>query len=138
MATDWNGDSRRVKVVLDTNALMMPAQFGVDLFSGLTELLGAYAPLVPAEVVYELRGLSNGCGKNQAAARFGLTVAARCEVLPEWNEEIPVDDKVVKNAQEFNALVVTNDKALRKKLLEKKIPVIILRSRSRLEIIGNK
>jgi len=138
MAVDWNGNSRRVNVVLDTNALMMPAQFGVDLFSGLTELLGAYVPLVPAEVIYELRGLSNGSGKNQAAARFGLTIAERCEVLPEWNEEIPVDDKVIKNAQEFNALVVTNDRALRKKLLEKKIPVIILRSRSRLEIIGYK
>lgn len=116
----------------------MPAQFGIDLFSGLTELLGAYTPLVPAEVVYELRGLSKGNGNNQAAARFGLTVAARCEVLPEWDEDIPVDDKVVKNAQEFNAVVVTNDKALRKKLLDKKIPVVVLRSRSRLEIIGNK
>ena len=136
MAVDWNGNSRRINVVLDTNALMMPAQFGVDLFGGLTELLGAYNALVLPEVVAELRGLSFGNGKNQAAARFGLTVADRCELLPEWDEDIPVDDKVVKNAREFNAVVVTNDRALRKKLLDERIPVVVLRSRCRLELIG--
>ena len=136
MAVDWNGNSRRINVVLDTNALMMPAQFGVDLFGGLTELLGAYNALVLPEVVAELRGLSFGNGKNQAAARFGLTVADRCELLPEWDEDIPVVDKVVKNAREFNAVVVTNDRALRKKLLDERIPVVVLRSRCRLELIG--
>ncbi len=136
MAVDWDGNPRRVNVVLDTNALMMPAQFGVDLFGGLTELLGAYNALVPPEVVAELRGLSIGNGKNQAAARFGLTVADRCTLLPERDEDIPVDDKVVNNAREFNAVVVTNDRALRKKLLDERIPVVVLRSRCRLELIG--
>ena len=56
MASDRHGHSDRVNVVLDTNALMMPAQFGVDLFEGLRELLGGYDALWPAEVVYELRG----------------------------------------------------------------------------------
>ncbi len=115
---------------------MMPLEFGVDLFGGLTELLGAYDPLVLAEVVYELRDLTNGSGKNSAAARFGLTVASRCGLIPEVDEEIPVDDKVVRRAEEFNAVVVTNDKELRKKLLDKRIPVVGLRSRSRLELIG--
>ncbi|HJJ47071.1 MAG TPA: nucleotide-binding protein [Methanocorpusculum sp.] len=125
-----------MNVVLDTNALMMPAQFGVDLFGCLTELLGSYNALVPPEVVAELRGLSIGKGENQAAARFGLIVADRCELLPEWGEDIPVDDKVVKNAREFNAVVVTNDKKLRKKLLDERIPVVILRSRCKLDLIG--
>ena len=114
----------------------MPAQFGVDLFGGLTELLGAYNALVPPEVVAELRGLSIGNGKNQAAARFGLAVADRCTLLPERDEDIPVDDKIVNNAREFNAVVVTNDRALRKKLLDERIPVVVLRSRCRLELIG--
>ena len=48
----------------------MPLEFGTDLFGGLTELLGAYDALVPAEVVGELRGLTNGSGRNPAAARF--------------------------------------------------------------------
>lgn len=136
MAVNRNGRSERVNVVLDTNALMMPAQFGVDLFSGLTELLGAYTALVPAEVVCELRGLASGTGKNAAAARFGLTAAERCQLLPEWDENISVDDKVARNAREFNAVVVTNDRELRKKLSDQRTPVVVLRSRCRLELIG--
>ncbi|MDO5845937.1 MAG: nucleotide-binding protein [Methanocorpusculum sp.] len=136
MAVNRNGRSERVNVVLDTNALMMPAQFGVDLFTGLTELLGAYTALVPAEVVYELRGLASGTGRNAAAARFGLTAAERCQLLPEWKEDISVDDKVAGNAREFNAVVVTNDRELRKKLTDQRIPVVVLRSRCRLELIG--
>ncbi|HJJ99553.1 MAG TPA: nucleotide-binding protein [Methanocorpusculum sp.] len=136
MASDRHGRPDRVTVVLDTNALMMPAQFGVDLFEGLRELLGGYDALVPAEVVYELRGLAQGHGNNAAAARFGLTVAARCMLLPPYEADIPVDDKVIRYAEMFNAVVVTNDKNLKDRLLNLLIPVVVLRSRSRLELIG--
>ena len=115
---------------------MIPFEFGIDLFGELTGVLGAFDALVPAEVITELRGLSIGNGKNQAAARFGLTVAARCTLIPELDADLSVDDKVAARAEEFNAVVVTNDKALRKKLLDKSIPVVVLRSRSRLELIG--
>lgn len=125
-----------MNIVLDTNALMMPAQFNVDLFEGLRELIGSFTALVPAEVVYELRGLSAGQSKKSAAAKFGLTLAQRCRILPEIDEDIPVDDKVIIAAREFNAVVVTNDRVLKDKLLEQRIPVVILRSRCRLEIIG--
>lgn len=136
MASDWHGHSDRVKVILDTNALMIPAQFGVDLFEGLRELLGGYEALVPAEVVYELRGLSQGRGNNAAAARFGLTIAARCTVLPPNEDEAPVDDKVIRTAEMFNAVVMTNDKKLKDRLLSLRILVVVLRSRRRLELIG--
>ncbi|MDV0443955.1 PIN domain-containing protein [Methanorbis rubei] len=136
MASDRHGHPDRVTVVLDTNALMMPAQFGVDLFEGLRELLGGCDVFVPAEVVYELRGLMQGCGKNAAAARFGLTVAGRCTVLPPIEEDIPVDDKIIRTAEMFNAVVVTNDRKLKDRLLSLRIPVVVLRSRTRLELIG--
>lgn len=136
MAFNRNGNTQRINVVFDTNALMMPAQFGVDLFGGLTELLGAYDAWVLPEVIAELRGLTNGCGKNAAAARFGLTAAARCNLLDPWEEDIPVDDKVVANAREINAVVVTNDRELKKKLMALQIPVVVLRSRCKLELIG--
>lgn len=114
----------------------MPAQFNVDLFEGMRELLGAYDALVPAEVVYELRGLSMGRGKDAAAARFGLTVLTRCTVLSELAEDIPVDDKVIRTAEMFNAVVVTNDIELRNRLKQHRIPVVVLRSRCKLELIG--
>ena len=114
----------------------MPVQFSVDLEAGLLELLGAFTALIPAEVVYELRGLSLGNSKKSAAARFGLEFAKRFTVLPERDEDISVDDKVVLIAREFNAVVVTNDRGLKDKLIALKVPVVVLRSKSRLELIG--
>ena len=131
-----HGQSDRVGVVVESNALMMPAQWGGDRFEGRRELRGGDDALVPAEVVYELRGLAQGRGNNAAAARFGLTVAARCTVLPPLEVEVPVDDKVIRTAEMFNAVVVTNDKKLKDRLLSLRIPVVVLRSRSRLELMG--
>lgn len=125
-----------MNVILDTNALMMPAQFHVDLFDSLTELLGSYTALVPSEVVYELRGLSEGNSKKSAAAKFGLKVAERCRVIPEIHEDVSVDDKVIIAAREFNAVVVTNDRELRNRLIGFNIPVACLRQKSKLELIG--
>ena len=50
-------DTSSVKVIIDTNALMVPEQFGVDIFSELLRL--GYAKwLVPASVLGELRSLA--------------------------------------------------------------------------------
>jgi rRNA-processing protein FCF1 len=114
---------------------MMPTQFCVDLFEGLRELLGVYDALVPEEVIYELRGLAQGGGNKAAAARFGLMVAKHCTILPPYEDETPVDDKVIRTAEMFNAVVVTNDKKLKDRLLNQHIPVVVLRSRSKLELV---
>ncbi|HQN91824.1 MAG TPA: hypothetical protein PK336_06125, partial [Methanoculleus sp.] len=60
MAVDRHGCSGRVKVLLDTNALLMPAQFGIDLYDGLMALLGDFEPVTLEEVVGELSGLASG------------------------------------------------------------------------------
>jgi rRNA-processing protein FCF1 len=114
---------------------MMPAQFSMDLFEGLREVFGGYNALIPAEVVYELHGLAQGHGNGAAAARFGLMIAKQCTILPPYEDEILVDDKVIRSAEMFNAAVVTNDKKLKDRLLSLHIPVVVLRSRSKLELI---
>ena len=72
MAVDRDGNPHRVTVLLDTNALMMPSQFRIDLFEELRDLLGSYEPVVLTDVVNELKRLSGGHGKDAAAARLGL------------------------------------------------------------------
>lgn len=136
MALNRHGNPERINVILDTNALMMPVQFNVDLEAGLLELLGSFSALIPAEVVYELRGLSQGNSKKSAAAKFGLEFAKRFHILPEHDGDVSVDDKVVLAAREFNAVVVTNDRGLRNKLISLQIPVVVLREKCRLELIG--
>ncbi|HOV52552.1 MAG TPA: DNA-binding protein, partial [Methanothrix sp.] len=51
-----------MKVILDTNALMVPEQFGVDIFSEL-ERLGYVQWLVPSSVIGELRSLARNADR---------------------------------------------------------------------------
>ena len=135
MAIDRNGGSHGVIVLLDTNALLIPSRSGVDIFTGLQEIFGAFEPVVPAEVVHELHGLAQGRGKSAAAARFGLTLASKCRILPATRLSVSVDEIVALQAEALQSPVVTNDRRLKEILLLKGISVIILRNQKRLELI---
>ena len=130
------GCSDRMKVLLDTNALMVPGQFGVDLFEGLEEL-GFRELLVPRPVLRELAALAclAESRRDRTAARIGLALAGRCEIL-EASEE--ADDALVDLALKSGAAVFTNDKELKKKLSTRGVTVIHLRQRRRLEIANRK
>jgi hypothetical protein len=124
-----------VKVLLDANALMMPAQFRIDLFSEIRELIGSFEPVVLPGVMQELSGLSRAKGSEGAAARFGLVLAGQCTVANGSKDAIPVDEQVISWAMVNGGLVVTNDRRVRDELLAKGIGVISMRKQKRLEII---
>ncbi len=115
---------------------MMPAQFRIDLFDELRQILGAFEPLVLEEGVKELTGLSNKLGRDGAAARYGLALAEKCTtVRPESPVPERADDQVVAYAAKTECYVVTNDRRLRGELLARGIGVISLRKQKRLELI---
>jgi rRNA-processing protein FCF1 len=121
-----------MKVVLDTNALMVPEQFGVKIFSELQRLgYGDY--LVPQQVCQELCLLAERAekGKDKAAARVGLGLAGRCRTVEV--SEVDADSAVEKLAIAEGAAVFTNDKALKKRLSSKGITVVYLRQGRYLE-----
>ena len=124
-----------MRVLLDANALMMPAQFKIDLFSEISELLGSFEPVVLPGVVQELAGLSRAKGNDGAAARLGLALAGQCTVAESTGSSIPVDDQVIAWATENDGLVVTNDRRVRDALLEQGIGVISMRKQKKLEIL---
>jgi len=125
-----------VSVLLDANALMMPAQFSIDLFDELRQLVGAFEPLVLETVTHELTGISSGRGRDAAAARYGLSVVQGCRMIhaPE-PAHCTVDEQVIRYARETGCLVVTNDRRLRERLLSQGIGVISMRKQKRLELI---
>jgi rRNA-processing protein FCF1 len=95
MAVDRDGNPHRVTVLLDTNALMMPSQFRIDLFEELRDLLGSYESIVLVEVVEELKRLSSGHGKDAAAARLGLEMSRKCTIVESGSGEGTVDERIV-------------------------------------------
>lgn len=123
-------------VLMDANALMIPAQFRVDIFEELRSLIGAYEPFILTEVVDELKGLARGQGRDGTAARHALILAERCTTV-ESGEETggTVDDHIVVFARRHRCMVLTNDRGLRNRLLADKIPVISLKGQKKLDII---
>jgi uncharacterized protein len=121
-----------MQVILDTNALMVPEQFGVDIFGELARL-GYVEWLVPVSVSGELQALASRAdkGADKIAARVALGLAKRCTSIGEDAHD--ADLAIEKLALSSGAAVFTNDKALKKRLFSKGITVIYLRQGRYLE-----
>jgi rRNA-processing protein FCF1 len=124
-----------MRILLDTNALMMPAQCRIDLFSELGRLFGAYEPVVLESTLRELSGIAQSAGRDGAAARLGLTLAGRCTVIRGEPSAAMVDDEVIAYAKKTGCWVATNDRRLRDHLLDGKIGVISMRNGKKLDIL---
>ncbi len=116
-------------ILLDTNALMMPFQFSLNLEDELVRLLGEHRAVVPSSVIRELERLSS----THSTAKAALQFAARFRVI---DVEGVGDDALLALAQAEGAAVLTNDRDLRRRLRKANLPVIYLRGRSRLEAVG--
>jgi len=127
-----------VKVILDSNFLMVPFQFNLDVFQEIEFLLQKKVDfIVPSAVKSELTSLSTRGGEGAAEASLALQLASRCrvvEVTLETNET--VDDAIVKASQKLGAVVATNDIELKNRLKLLKVPVVYLRDKSKLEVDG--
>ena len=122
-------------VLFDANALMIPGEFGVDVFTETEMLIGSYEPITLRGVVNELEGLSQGRGRGASAARVGLRLSQRCTVCDNPSETVPVDDMIVMFAENSGCIVMTNDRGLKKKLSRCGIDIIVLRNQKTLDII---
>jgi rRNA-processing protein FCF1 len=120
-----------LKVLLDANALMVPEQFGVDIFGELMRL-GYVDCIVPESVIEELVRLKDKADKglDKVAASVGLSLAQRCKVISSTGyADLALENLAVKE----NAAVFTNDKELKKRLIRRGITVIYLRQGRYLE-----
>ncbi|WP_330630901.1 PIN domain-containing protein [Halocatena halophila] len=119
------------RVVLDTNALMMPVECGVRVFEELDRLLETYECYTVEPVVAELQTLAeSGHGTESTAARVGHDLTARCGILE--TEAAYADDALVELANDGACdYVVTNDRPLRDRL---SVAVICVRGQNKLAI----
>lgn len=127
-----------IKVVLDSNFLMIPFQFNLDVFQEIEYLLQKKVDfIVPSAVKNELTGISARGGEGAAEASLALQLASRCRVVEvTLDENETVDDAIVKSSQKLGAVVATTDIELKKRLRAINIPVVYLRDKSKLEVDG--
>jgi uncharacterized protein len=113
------------KVVLDTNALLLPFETGVRLEPELERLFGTYELLVPEAVLVELaRIASEGKGQRAANARMALSLATRYGYRPVGGRG---DEAVLQVARSEGAHLFTNDRDLLKRALTGGLSVVRLR-----------
>jgi len=131
---------KRLKVILDSNALFVPLQFKIDIFEELRKLLNMKFELILLSPIRrELEKLAeNGSPKMRKNASYALKMAEKCKLI-ELDEKIAgssPDDAILQVAREWKSLVFTNDRELRKRLRNINVPVIYVRQKSRLGING--
>jgi rRNA-processing protein FCF1 len=115
---------------------MMPAQFQVDLFDELRNILGGFEPIVLSSVMRELEGLSRAKGRHGAAARLGLALGEKCTIAENGDvSSVSVDAQVIDYAVQHNCMVVTNDRRVRDELFAHGIGVISMRKQKKLELL---
>jgi rRNA-processing protein FCF1 len=115
---------------------MMPAQFQIDLFDEIRNLVGSFEPVVLSAVLHELEGLTRAKGRHGAAARLGLALAAHCTITESRDlESESVDAQVIEYAAQTDCVVVTNDRRIRDALYARGISVISMRNQKKLEIM---
>ncbi|MGQ9679603.1 MAG: type II toxin-antitoxin system VapC family toxin [Candidatus Bathyarchaeia archaeon] len=124
-------------VILDTNFLLIPLKFRLDIFEELERLFeGSVRCVIPTTVIEELRVLRNKSKPSMIRMiDFALSLAKKCDVeqVGGFKGET-VDDSIIWLAKKLGCPVATNDSKLKRNLLNEKIPVIYLRGKDHLEI----
>lgn len=134
--TPRNTDRSRLKVILDSNFLITPPNFHIDIFDEIPRILGRNVELILlSKVQEEIERVA--VRDNKREAHLALTLAKKCrliEIQSEKNES--VDDAIVRLAQDWQSPVATNDRVLRKRLRSLGIPVLSMRGKGQLELHG--
>lgn len=112
-------------IILDTNFLMIPAQFGIDIF----EYLSYFEIATMDACIKELRKIRRGTGRNAKAARIALKLAGEKSIEIIKSDEKNVDKAILNYALSAKCAVGTNDKELVKALKNNGIKVIRLRQK---------
>ncbi len=115
-------------VVLDTNFLTLPAQFKIDIFSEIKDRIPDAEFTTVHQVEKELERLGND-GKVSLAMLKKFNV----RIVSEGGE---TDDALLSLALRNKGMLCTNDRDLKKRALGERVPVMFMRKKKILEIMG--
>ncbi|RLJ07110.1 MAG: DNA-binding protein [Candidatus Aenigmatarchaeota archaeon] len=118
----------RSKAVLDTNFLLIPSKFKVDIFAEL-KAFGNPQLFVPDSVLKELEKIARKSGRDSRHARVALKLAGKLRVLKSKEKQV---DKELVRLGKLGYTVCTLDRRLIKELRKEGADVISLRQKKRL------
>lgn len=129
---------KKKRVILDTNFLLIPGQFMVDIFTELERLINEPFELcIIDKSIRELNQIVvSGKEKDRFAAKLALAliIQKNLKTLHSFVTKKSVDDIIVSKADN-NTYVATQDKALRERLRQKGAKLIGLRQKKYLVMV---
>ena len=130
-----------VIIILDTNFLLIPARFKIDIFDEIDRLFDGIAiPAITRAILEEIEIIKSSA-KHELAndLDLALELAKKCVIIEEKREDNEnVDEHIVRVSTKNKYLVATTDNNLRKILRTHGVSVVYLRNKSKLEIDGIK
>ena len=125
------------KIILDTNFLMIPLQFRVDIFSELERICHFnYELCIYEGSADELKNIMKaGSGRDKAAAKLALQLIRTKNIKTIKSDEKYIDLAILNDAGK-DSIIATLDIPLKKRLLEKGASVVILRQKKYLKLVG--
>ncbi|MFP4523384.1 MAG: hypothetical protein ACLFNM_02440 [Candidatus Woesearchaeota archaeon] len=128
--------SKKYKLIIDTNVLLLPGSAGIDIFTELERVLDERVQLCAMKgTVEELQSLIDKKpkkagkkikGKDAFNAKLGFILLHKKNVKIISHEEGHVDDAIIAKISK-NDYVFTLDKALQKRVREKSAKIISVR-----------
>ena len=125
------------RIIIDTNFLMIPGQFRVDIYSEFRRICNFnYGLFIFEQSIYELKNTVRNAkkGRDKKAAQFALKLIKLKNINLIKSENKDVDSLILENADN-DTVVASQDILLRKNLLKKQVSVIILRQKKYLQLI---
>lgn len=117
-----------MRVLLDSNFLMIPGKFKVDVFREL-ENFGRPELFTIDLVISELRGLASGKGRDALHARLALALVDKkgVRILKSGGKDADAELEKLASGRDF--MVCTQDRALQERLKKEGVAVIFLRQK---------
>lgn len=125
------------KIILDTNFLLIPYQFKVDIFSEIRRIADFnYKLYIVDETLDELIKLTKTQkGKDKLAAVLALAMLEQKKVIQIKTKKDKDVDNLILDEADKNTLVATQDRILKAKLKKKGAGLIVLKNKSHLVLI---
>lgn len=118
------------KIIIDTNFLLIPSQFKVDIFSEIDRIcLFKYKLFILDKTLDELKGIiGHQKLKHKLAAKIALQLIDKKKIEMIKTKQGNVDDLIVE-VLDKNSILATQDALLRNRALDRGARVIFLRSK---------
>tara|TARA_B100000315_G_scaffold162706_1_gene151122 strand:- start:11 stop:424 length:414 start_codon:yes stop_codon:yes gene_type:complete len=129
------------KILLDTNFLLIPAAFNVDIFSEFNRLFPRNSLFILDKSIYELKHIElNQKGRYKQQAKIGIQMVKKYKITTIKTEKhintykstskiLNVDNLIVDFAINYDYIVATQDKEIKAKLKKHNKKAITLRQK---------